>query len=75
MTKTAPLLDVANLTLKIGGSGRTVVELLASLAPDQPVFHRIGALGLLCFGGLAAYALAGWLLGAFGALPLRKRRG
>lgn len=45
------------------------------LAPDQPILHRIGALGLLCSGGLAAYALAGWPLGAFGALPLRNRRG
>ncbi|CAM5215797.1 putative lipid II flippase MurJ OS=Bosea thiooxidans OX=53254 GN=murJ PE=3 SV=1 [Bosea thiooxidans] len=48
---------------------------LAMPCPDQPILHRIGALGLLCSGGLAAYALAGWPLGAFGALPLRNRRG
>ncbi|MGX5735256.1 murein biosynthesis integral membrane protein MurJ [Bosea thiooxidans] len=50
--------------------------LLASpLAPDRPILQRVGGLGLLCLGGLAAYAAAGWVLGAFGALPLRKRRG
>jgi len=57
-----------------------VLELLLRLlAPfltfDQPALHRIGALGLLCLAGMATYGAAGWALGAFGALPLRKRRG
>ena len=58
----------------------TVLELLlrllnGMLAFDQPALHRVGALGLLCLGGLASYGAAGWAFGAFGALPLRKRQG
>ena len=58
----------------------TVLELLlrllnGPLAFDQPALHRVGALGLLCLGGLASYGAAGWAFGAFGALPLRKRQG
>ena len=49
--------------------------LAGPLAPDRPIVQRVGALGLLCLSGLAAYAAAGWVTGAFGALPLRKRRG
>jgi putative peptidoglycan lipid II flippase len=45
------------------------------LAVDQPALTRIGALALICLSGLASYGAAGWALGAFGALPLRKRRG
>ncbi|MCO5090486.1 murein biosynthesis integral membrane protein MurJ [Bosea sp. (in: a-proteobacteria)] len=53
-----------------------LMALLAGpLAVDRPVLHRVGALGLICLGGLASYGAAGWMLGAFGALPLRKRRG
>lgn len=48
--------------------------LAVPLAADQPVAHRIGALALLCLAGLMSYGAAGWALGAFGALPLRKRR-
>lgn len=48
--------------------------LAASLTPEQAAFHRIGALALLCAAGLASYAAAAGLLGAFGSLPLRKRR-
>lgn len=48
--------------------------LVLPLQPDQPIWHRVGGLGLLCVAGLASYALAAGLLGAFGALPLRKRR-
>ncbi|MGO4171423.1 murein biosynthesis integral membrane protein MurJ [Bosea sp. TAF32] len=52
-----------------------LLRLLAEpLMPEQPASHRIGALGLLCLAGLASYCAAGWALGAFGALPLRKRR-
>lgn len=49
--------------------------LAGPLAPDRPIVQRVGALGLLCFAGLAAYAALGWVMGAFDALPLRKRRG
>lgn len=49
--------------------------LAAPLAHDRPLLQRVVALGLLCLAGLAAYAAAGWIMGAFGALPLRKRRG
>lgn len=53
--------------------------LAAPLAPDRPLLQRIGALGLLCLGGLAVYGAAGWVMGAFKAaplaLPLRKRQG
>lgn len=49
--------------------------LAGPLAPDRPIVQRVGALGLLCFAGLAAYAAVGWATGAFGALPLHKRRG
>ncbi|WP_454654348.1 murein biosynthesis integral membrane protein MurJ [Bosea beijingensis] len=53
-----------------------LLRLLAGpLAFDQPALHRVGALSLLCLAGLATYGAAGWTLGAFGALPLRKRRG
>ena len=40
--------------------------LAAMLAPDQPTLRRAMALLALCGGGLATYAAAGWLLGAFG---------
>ncbi|MCU4181201.1 murein biosynthesis integral membrane protein MurJ [Bosea sp. BH3] len=50
--------------------------LLATLlAPDGPLLLRIGGLGLLCLGGLAVYGAAGWVMGAFGGVPLRKRQG
>ncbi|TCR68897.1 murein biosynthesis integral membrane protein MurJ [Bosea sp. BK604] len=45
--------------------------LSGSLALDQPIIHRFAALSCLCLGGLAIYGLAGWVLGAFGARPLR----
>lgn len=45
------------------------------LALDQPGWHRLGALGMVCAGGFAVYAGLAWLLGALEALPLRKRRG
>lgn len=48
--------------------------LAGPLASDQPLLHRTAALALLCLGGIVVYAAAGSLLGAFGALPLRKRR-
>lgn len=49
------------------------------LDPAQPVLLRIAGLAVVCGGGLAAYGLFGWFLGAFGPLrrprPLRNRRG
>lgn len=44
------------------------------LAPDRPFLHRAAALASICTSGIVVYAVAAWLLGAFGALPLRKRR-
>jgi len=44
------------------------------LAPDRPFLHRAAALASICTSGVVVYAVAAWLLGAFGALPLRKRR-
>ncbi|SDG62816.1 murein biosynthesis integral membrane protein MurJ [Bosea robiniae] len=53
-----------------------LLRLLATfLAFDQLALQRVGGLGLLCLGGVASYGAAGLMLGAFGALPLRKRRG
>jgi len=50
-------------------------QLAALLAPGGPLLQRIVALGLLCVGGAAIYGAAGWVMGAFGSLPLRKRQG
>ena len=44
--------------------------LAAMLAPGEPTLWRVVALLILCGGGVVAYGCAGWLLGAFGALPL-----
>jgi putative peptidoglycan lipid II flippase len=60
----------------MGAALSLLLRALASpLALDQPALWRIGALAAICMGGLAIYASGGWMLGAFGALPLRKRRG
>ncbi len=48
--------------------------LAGPLSLDRPGLLRLGALAATCLGGLAVYGGAGWVLGAFGALPLRKRR-
>jgi putative peptidoglycan lipid II flippase len=66
LAATAIMLAVLELSLRF---------LAGPLAFDQPALHRVGALGLLCLAGLVSYGAAGWALGAFGALPLRKRRG
>jgi putative peptidoglycan lipid II flippase len=61
-------------TLMLGALPLLLRALAGPLALDQPVLHRVVALAGLCVGGLLVYGVAGWLLGAFGALPLRKRR-
>lgn len=54
-------------------------HLAPGLTQDQPTIWRAATLLVLCGAGLAAYATAGWLLGAFAPRirsgPLRKRRG
>lgn len=61
-------------TIMLGTLPLLLRALAPSLALDQPILQRVGALALLCLGGLFVYGGTGWVLGAFGALPLRKRR-
>ncbi len=61
-------------TIMLGALPLLLRAVSGPLAPDQPILHRVGALALLCLGGVAVYGCVGWALGAFGALPLRKRR-
>jgi putative peptidoglycan lipid II flippase len=66
--------SLAASVLMLGALPLLLAALSGPLASDQPLLHRAAALALLCLGGFVVYAAAGFMLGAFGALPLRKRR-
>ena len=66
--------SLAASAIMLGALPLLLKALAAPLALDQPILYRAGALVLLCLGGVVVYGAVGGLLGAFGALPLRKRR-
>lgn len=66
--------SLAASAVMLGALPLLLGALARPLAADQPLLHRAAALALLCLGGLVVYAAVGAMLGAFGALPLRKRR-
>ena len=66
--------SLAASAVMLGALPLLLGALAGPLAPGQPLLHRAAALALLCLGGAVVYGAVGALLGAFGALPLRKRR-
>lgn len=66
--------SLAASAVMLGALPLLLKALAAPLALDQPILYRAGGLVLLCLGGVVVYGAIGGLLGAFGALPLRKRR-